>query len=484
MAPRLRGACTAVLVASLASACGGGEGATSQARPAGGATGAAVPVVVDTDLAVDDLVALAFLLSSTEAEVRAVTVSGTGEVRCPQGLRVIRSLLSVTGDEGVPVACGRSTPLAGDHAFPTEWRELADSGWGLDLSTGPMPATDLSATDLLGTTLRQGGVTVLTLGPLTNVAEAFRADPELAAQVASIVVMGGALDVPGNVPGNVAGEGTGSSTAEWNVYVDPTAAAEVLASGAPIVLVGLDATDQLPITGDFLELLGANTRTGPAKLVDGLIRNNPQVYSGEAYFWDPLAAAVVVEPELVTTEEAAISVLTTPGVDDGRTVRAPDGARPGRHTGDDRPSPGCHRVPRAAPAHPRPGGAARPPREPATSGGACGDPVRRQHLQLRRAGDGAQRAHAVHLPDDRPAVDGRGGEPDRGAEHRGDPRLGRGAPRQPWHGAGRHPGDAGATRVCHVHRRRRPPHRGGLLLGQARSAPCGNRHRRVTTVVE
>ncbi|MFA6575325.1 MAG: nucleoside hydrolase, partial [Nocardioides sp.] len=96
------------------------------------APGDGVPVVVDTDLALDDLVALAFLLSSTEADVRAVTVSGTGEVRCPQGLTVIRGLLALTGDDEVPVACGRSSPLAGDHAFPSEWRDLADSGWEMD----------------------------------------------------------------------------------------------------------------------------------------------------------------------------------------------------------------------------------------------------------------------------------------------------------------------------------------------------------------
>jgi pyrimidine-specific ribonucleoside hydrolase len=278
-----------------------------------------VPVVVDTDLAVDDLVALAFLLSSTGVDVRAVTVSGTGEVRCPQGLAVVASLLALTGDEEVPVACGRSTPLAGDHAFPTQWRDLADGGWGMDLTEAAPPDTDLSAPDLLGTTLRQGGVTLLTLGPLTNVAESFRADPGLAGQVDSIVVMGGALDVPGNV------SGAGSSAAEWNMYVDPTAAAEVLASGAPILLVGLDATGQVPITGDFLELLGANTHTEPARLVDRLIRDNPQVYTGDAYFWDPLAAAVVVDPELVATEEAAVTVVTAPGRDNGRTVRRRDG---------------------------------------------------------------------------------------------------------------------------------------------------------------
>lgn len=322
MAARWRSVCAALLVASLAAACGSGSSTSPEKRPSS-ADGAGVPVVVDTDLALDDLVALAFLLSSTEADVRAVTVSGTGEVRCPQGLDVIRGLLALTGDDGIPVACGRSTPLAGDRAFPKEWRDLADNGWGADLPDVDAEDTDQSATDLLGASLRQGGVTLLTLGPLTNVAESFRADPDLAGQVASIIVMGGAVDVPGNV----LEEGSGPATAEWNMYVDPTAAAEVIDSGAPVVLVGLDATHQVPVTGDFLELLGANTHTEPAKLVDTLIRNNPQVYSGEAYFWDPLAAAVVVDRALVTAENATVSVITTEGRDSGRTVRR-DGGSP------------------------------------------------------------------------------------------------------------------------------------------------------------
>ena len=321
MATRWRSMFAALVVVSLATACGGGRTATPERPPSTAARGG-VPVVVDTDLALDDLVALSFLLSSTEADVRAVTVSGTGEVRCPQGLAVIRGLLAVTGDDNLPVACGRSTPLVGNHAFPTEWRDLADSGWGIDLPHVGAEDAARSATDLLDTTLRRGGVTLLTLGPLTNVAETFRDDPDLAGQVASIVVMGGALDVPGNVPD----EEGGRSAAEWNVYVDPVAAAEVLASGAPVELVGLDATDRLPITGDFLELLGANAHTEPAKLVDTLIRNNPQVYSGDAYFWDPLAAAVVVEPGLITTENATVSVVTSEGRDSGRTVRRDDGS--------------------------------------------------------------------------------------------------------------------------------------------------------------
>jgi pyrimidine-specific ribonucleoside hydrolase len=318
---------TSLLVAaSLVAACGGeaDEGAAvPSSAPGTGRAGAAVPLVVDTDLALDDLIALTFVLSSTAVDVRGITVSGTGEVRCPQGLAVVRSLLVVTGDEAIPVACGRSAPLAGNHAFPTEWRDAADDAWGADLPAATPPASERTAVELLTEVLNSGNVTLLTLGPLTNVADAFRSDPGLAGNVASVVVMGGAIDVAGNVDG----QAIEPSRAEWNLYVDPTAAAEVLESGARVVLVSLDATNLVPITGEFLDVLGANRHTAAASLVATLLDENPLVHSGEAFFWDPFAAAVVVDPGVATTRPETISVVTDEGPDSGRTIRSDDGAR-------------------------------------------------------------------------------------------------------------------------------------------------------------
>lgn len=304
------------MAASLAFASGCGDGDDGASGTTSGPSPGGPPVVVDTDLASDDLVALAFLLASAEVDVVAVTVSGTGEVRCPRGVEVVRGLLAVTGDEDVPLACGRTDPLAGDHAFPDEWRDAADDAWGLELPEAADGADAGTATDLLAESLGPG-VTLLTLGPLTNAAEAFREDPGLARRVESIVVMGGALDVAGNADA--------SPRAEWNVHIDPTAAAEVLASGAPVVMVGLDATAQVPVTGDLLELLGANARTEEAALAHRLLRENPLVHTGEAYLWDPLAAAVVVDPALVTTRTEPVSIVTDEGPDSGRTVRSPGG---------------------------------------------------------------------------------------------------------------------------------------------------------------
>jgi inosine-uridine nucleoside N-ribohydrolase len=308
-----------VVVLSMAAGGCGGDDATP-ATTTGVPTASTVPVVVDTDAAIDDLVALTFLLASDEVDVRAITVSGTGEVRCPAGVGVVRELLAHTGDDDVPVACGRATPLDGTHEFPTEWRDAADSGWGVVEPTRTPEPDAPSAVELLVDTI-EPGVTLLTLGPLTNIADAFRTDAELADRVASIVTMGGAVDAPGNVTE----PDLDAAHSEWNVYVDPTAASEVFGAGAPLVLVALDATNQVPVTPMFLERLALNSHTPAASLVAELYQANPLVGAGGAYFWDPLAAASVIDPSLLTTERADIEVVTADGPDIGRTIRSADG---------------------------------------------------------------------------------------------------------------------------------------------------------------
>ena len=317
----VRSLASSLLVASGVAACGTGDDGDADDRPAR-APGEPVPLVVDTDLAADDIAALLFLLSSPDADVRAVTVSGTGEVRCPQGLEVAARLLAVTGDEGIPVACGRSDPLEGDAAFPDDWRDATDAAYGLPLPDAEATGSPDGAVELLTEQLADGDVTLLTLGPLTNVAEALRAEPDLAEEVPSIVVMGGAV----RTAGNVFGEGIPPSTAEWNMYVDPTAAAEVVASGAPVVLVPLDATNQAPVTPDFVDLLDANAGTEAARLVAQLYGDNPMVTAGETFFWDPLAAVVALGSDTVSAEGDTITVVTEDGVDSGRTLRDDDGS--------------------------------------------------------------------------------------------------------------------------------------------------------------
>ncbi len=132
------------------------------------------PVVVDTDLSFDDILALAYLLRSPEVDVRAVTVTGTGLVHCLPGLQVMAQLLTTLGRSDVPVSCGRDEPLAGDHAFPAEWRETADDAYGLALETASVSNPSETAPELLLSVADSSSdpITVVALGPLTNLADA------------------------------------------------------------------------------------------------------------------------------------------------------------------------------------------------------------------------------------------------------------------------------------------------------------------------
>ena len=165
-------------------------------------------------------------------------------------------------------------------------------------------------------------VTVLALGPLTNVGAALEATPALVKNIEMIYVMGGAVDVDGS---SVSEE---NMVAEWNMYCDPHAARIVVESGAPITLVPLDATNEVPVTPEFVAQLEAEKSTPEAEFVAALLANNAEsIASGSYYFWDPLAAVVMSDPSLVTLTPRDVTVIDIPGApDDGRTKPVANGS--------------------------------------------------------------------------------------------------------------------------------------------------------------
>ena len=80
------------------------------------------PVILDVDMAHEDMFSALFLLSHPNVDLKAITVSGTGEAHCEPGVRNVLGLIALSGKEDIPVACGKETPLAGNHEFPAEWR--------------------------------------------------------------------------------------------------------------------------------------------------------------------------------------------------------------------------------------------------------------------------------------------------------------------------------------------------------------------------
>ncbi len=299
----------------LAGACepdAGTEAETSAASPTTGLR----HVVVDTDLAFDDIMALLYLLQRDDVAIDAVTIAGTGEAHCDPGVRNALGLLALGGSPDTPVACGRETPLQGTNAFPEEWRQAVDDLAMLDLPEVDGAADPRGAAQLLLDTL-DGDASLITLGPLTNVAAALRADPGLAARVPAFVVMAGAIDAPGNTPNGVA---------EYNVWVDPLAAKEVV-EGMDVTLVPLDATDDVPFTPFFADVLADHRSTPEAEAAHRIIEANQDIFLATGYsFWDTLATALVFRPELATWEEAPVLVTASQDAGAGWIDRWDEGA--------------------------------------------------------------------------------------------------------------------------------------------------------------
>jgi inosine-uridine nucleoside N-ribohydrolase len=257
-------------------------------------------VVVDTDMGLDDTLALLFLASRPDVAIRAVTVVGDGLAHCEPGVANARAVLALAGRDGVPVACGGRRPLLGSNAFPEDWRATADDLYGLDLERAPGAPSAPTAPELLRQVL-DGETALLTLGPYTNVARALREEPALADRVPEVVSMAGAVNAPGNAPNGVA---------EYNVWADPLAAKEVLGA-LPVTLVPLDATNAVPVTPFFVDALSRHRGRPAADAAHELVADDPFLVSGAYFFWDPLAAGLLVEPELGVYEDRDLLVTAS-----------------------------------------------------------------------------------------------------------------------------------------------------------------------------
>jgi inosine-uridine nucleoside N-ribohydrolase len=278
------------------------------------------PILIDTDAGSDDFMAVALLLSHPSVSIDAITVVN-GLAHVDAGARNMGRLLDLAGRKNVPVFAGRNSPLRDTAEFPAEWRKISDDLPGVALPSASRPPEAKHAADYLVERLRnaRAPVQILALGPLTNIAEALERDHSVAAHIREIVIMGGAVRVPGNLQDGGVFH-TNNSTAEWNIFVDPLAAGIVFRSGVPIRLIALDATNKVHIGPEFLSELQAKARSPLGRVVAGVLEADRQMIdAGIFYAWDPLAAAALLRPSVVKTAAMHIEIRQdTP--EEGRTA--------------------------------------------------------------------------------------------------------------------------------------------------------------------
>lgn len=285
----------------------------------------AAPVIIDTDMAGDDWMAILYLLQRPDVHVIAITVTGTGEAHCGPGVRHALDLLMLAGRSDVSVTCGRDSPLSGDHAFPMEWRNRVDNLFDLSLPRNPNSSSDETAPDLIIRLMQESAqkIHIVALGPLTNIAKAVENNPDIGQNLHMLTIMGGAVNVPGNVGPTL---NIDNPYAEWNIYADPHAAEVVFASMMPITLVPLDATQYVPVTMDFYERIKSDRETPAAEFVyRTLTQKENDIRQGWYYFWDPLAAAIATEEDLANFQQLRLVVIEKEGPNNGRTLESNSG---------------------------------------------------------------------------------------------------------------------------------------------------------------
>jgi pyrimidine-specific ribonucleoside hydrolase len=271
------------------------------------------PILIDTDAGSDDFMAVALLLSQPSVAIDAITVVN-GVAHVDAGARNMGRLLDLAGRKRVPVFAGRNTPLRGTAEFPAEWRKISDELPGVALPPASRPPETKRAADYLVERLKNARtpMQILALGPLTNIAEAMERDPSVVTHIREIVLMGGAVRVPGNLQDGGVFH-THNITAEWNIFIDPVAASMVFRSGVPIRLIALDATNKVKIGRQFLREFEAKARSPLGRVVAEVLEADREtIEQGIFYAWDPLAAAALLRPGIVTVAPMHIEIKLKP----------------------------------------------------------------------------------------------------------------------------------------------------------------------------
>lgn len=259
-------------------------------------------IIIDTDPGIDDALAILLALASPEVQLEALTVV---HGNCPLDQATVNALgiLDVANANHIPVAAGATLPLIRPPYTAEDVHGFTGLGHA-QLPEAPRTVSQQHAVDFLIERIlaEPGEITVVAIGPLTNLALAIRREPRISRAIKELVIMGGAIRDGGNM----------SSSAEFNIYVDPHAAHVVFHAGIPIILVPLDVTRRCRVGVDQVNQLRA-IGSPIAHLIADATRyyiesNLNSGGDGSCALHDPLALAVAFAPDFVMLQDCYVTV--------------------------------------------------------------------------------------------------------------------------------------------------------------------------------
>jgi inosine-uridine nucleoside N-ribohydrolase len=271
-------------------------------------------IIIDTDPGVDDALAIQLALSVPQLEVVALTTV-FGNVPVELATTNALRLLHLAGRSDIPVARGAASPLTGNFGGGVPFVHGDDGQGNTRAPSSPLGAVVQPAAELIveQVAARRGVVTLVAVGPLTNLALALKLEPRIAEWVKEVVIMGGNALCPGNA----------TPAAEANVFSDPDAADLVLGAGWPLTMVGLDVTHGVQMRGKELDQL--NALTGPlSRYVSSAMPFYRNFYERTnridgIFVHDSSAIACLLAPELFEVQSWPVRVDTSYGIGRGKT---------------------------------------------------------------------------------------------------------------------------------------------------------------------
>ena len=264
-------------------------------------------VIIDTDPGTDDAIALIAALNSPELDIAGLTTV-TGNTSLQDATRNALGLLTSLRNFDTRVHIGADTPLTGEFALAEHYHGPGGMTIELPESVEMLSAVPADRYISSAAATFDEAITIIALGPLTNVAVAIQRRPEVKDRIKEIFVMGGAVEVGGNV----------TQYAEFNIYDDPRATNVVFDSGIPITLVGLDVCERVAF-GLAETDWRSGTSTGErlaARIIEGWFEIHPEY--DRYVLCDPLTVAAAIAPDLLTYRHAGITVVEE-GEQKGRT---------------------------------------------------------------------------------------------------------------------------------------------------------------------
>ncbi len=279
------------------------------------------PILLDTDPGIDDTMAIFYAMADPEIELVGMTTV-FGNVFTPDGTRNALALCELAG-QNIPVAEGAHVPLVQPQHPPADF---VHGKHGLGNATLPEPqskADSRPAHQFIAETLaaRPGEITLVAVGPLTNIALTLQNHPEVTKTAKNVVVMGGAVRTPGNV----------NQYAEANIWNDPHAAEIVFAADWDVSLVGLDVTERIQCTpDDFAPMTNSSPKCGALMNEAAAFYFQFHIDSkglNACFLHDPAAIICAQQPELFEMASTPIT-MRVDGEEAGRTVEDPKASTP------------------------------------------------------------------------------------------------------------------------------------------------------------